>query len=103
LPSKAASAVARGYALQVKDRDQHLEALRSARIGRQNRRRKADARLALADTVANPGRAHANRTDTGHDLALGQMPMANQPLLAFFGQKASTGTPSTWLVTSGSK
>jgi len=30
--------VARGYALQVEDRDQHLEALRSARIGRQNRR-----------------------------------------------------------------
>src|SRR5205807_1535579 len=53
------------YHLRVRtqDRDQHLEALRSARIGRQNRRRKADARLALADTVANPGRAHADRTD----------------------------------------
>jgi hypothetical protein len=90
-PSKAASASSKspvGYALQVEDRDQHLEALRSARIGRQNCRREADPRLALADTVANPGRAHPDRTDAAHDLALGQMPMANQPLLAFLCQKA---------------
>ena len=34
------------------------------------------------------GRAHADRADTGHDLALGQMPVANQLLLAFLCQKA---------------
>ena len=39
--------VAGGDALEVEDRDQHFEALRSARIGRQNRRRKADALASL--------------------------------------------------------
>jgi hypothetical protein len=53
-----------------------------------------NARLALAGTVAHPGRAHADRTDTGHDLALGQMPVANQPLLAFFGQTAGRSRKS---------
>src|SRR5262252_1895767 len=35
-------------ALEVEDRDQHLQALRPARVGRQNRRRKADALGTLA-------------------------------------------------------
>src|SRR5258705_13841238 len=38
-------------ALEVENRDQHFEALRTARIGRQNRRRKADAFCAFPDTV----------------------------------------------------
>jgi hypothetical protein len=36
-------------ALQVEDRDQHFEALRSTRVRRQNRRRKADAFGAFND------------------------------------------------------
>jgi hypothetical protein len=35
----------------LEDRDQHFEALRSARGGRQNRRREADALGAFADAV----------------------------------------------------
>jgi hypothetical protein len=69
-----------------KDRDQHFEALRSARIGRQNRRRKADALAAFADAVAHARAAHCDRTDPGHDLALGQMPVAHQPLAAVICQ-----------------
>src|SRR6266704_1053468 len=33
-----------------------------------------------------PGAAHGDRTDAGHDLALGQMPMAHQPLAAIIGE-----------------
>src|SRR6266436_4271756 len=78
--------VAGGDALEIKDRDQHLEALRSARIGRQNRRRKADPLAAFADAVAHARAAHCDRTDPGHDLALGQMPVAHQPLAAVICQ-----------------
>ena len=78
--------VAGGDALEVEDRDQHLEALRPARVGRQNRRRKANALGAFADTVAHPRAAHRDRTDAGHDLAFGQMPVAHQPLAAVIGQ-----------------
>ena len=45
--------VAGGDPLEVEDRDQHLEGLRPARVGRQNRRREADALRAFADTVAH--------------------------------------------------
>ena len=72
-------------AFQIEDRDQHFEALRSARVGRQNRRRKADA-LPAVGGVANSGTTHGHRTDAGHDLALGQMPMAHQPAVAIIGQ-----------------
>ena len=41
---------------------------------------------AFADTVAHARAAHGDRTDAGHDLALGQMPMAHQPLAAVVGQ-----------------
>src|SRR6266700_3073573 len=78
--------VAGGDALEVEDRDQHVEALRSASIGRQNRRGKANPPRAFADTIAQPGAAHGDRTDAGHDLALRQMPMAHQPLAAVSGE-----------------
>src|SRR5260370_10990381 len=74
--------VAGGNALEVENRDQHLEALGSARVGRQNRRRKANALRAFADAVTHTGAAHRDRTDAGHDLALRQMAVADQPLAA---------------------
>ena len=78
--------VAGGNALEVEDRDQHLEALRPARVGRQNRRRKADALRAFANPITHARAAHRDRTDAGHDLALGQMPVAHQSLVAAVGQ-----------------
>src|SRR5215211_2337420 len=53
--------VAGGDALEVEDRDQHLQALRAARVGRQDRRRKADALAALANAVPYPWAAHGDR------------------------------------------
>ncbi len=41
---------------------------------------------AFADAVAHARTAHRDRTDAGHDLALGQMPVADQPLAAIIGQ-----------------
>src|SRR5215813_1797150 len=61
-------------ALEVEDRDQHLQALRPARVGRQNCRRKADALATFAAAVTHARAAHSHRTDAGHDLTLGQMP-----------------------------
>src|SRR5262249_31217153 len=46
-------------ALEVEDRDQHLQALRPARVGRQNRRRKADALGTFAAAVTHARAAHA--------------------------------------------
>src|ERR1019366_5629039 len=77
-----------GDALQVENRDQYLQALRSARIGRQNGRRKADTLSAFANAVTHAGAAHHNRTDAGHDLAFRQMSVAHQPLPAIIGQLA---------------
>src|SRR5262249_27096743 len=45
-------------ALEVEDRDQHLQALRPTRVGRQNRRRKADALGTLAAAVTHARAAH---------------------------------------------
>src|SRR6476660_1518797 len=45
--------VSGGDPLEIEDRDQHLQALRPARIGRQNRRRKADALRTCADAVSH--------------------------------------------------
>src|SRR5215207_154506 len=78
--------VAGGDALEVEDRDQHFEALRPAGVGRQNRRRKADALAALTNTVAHARTAHGDRTNAGHDLAFRQMSVAHQPLAAVLGQ-----------------
>jgi hypothetical protein len=47
---------------------------------------KADALGAFSDAVAHARAAHCDRTDAGHDLALGQMPVAHQPLAAVIGQ-----------------
>jgi hypothetical protein len=60
--------VAGGDPLEVEDRDQHFEALRSARVGRQNRRGKANALRAFTDAVAHPRAAHADRTERLPDL-----------------------------------
>ena len=73
-----------GDAFEVEDRNQHLQTLRPPRVGRH--RRKADALAASPDAIAHTGAAHRNRTDPRHDLALGQMPVAHQPLAAVLGQ-----------------
>jgi hypothetical protein len=66
LPSERFLEVAGGNSLEIEDRDQHFEALRAARVGRQDRRRKADALGAFASTVAHARAAHRDRTDAGH-------------------------------------
>src|SRR5215813_11068104 len=48
-------------ALEVEDRDQHLQALRPARVGRQNCRRKADALATFAAAVTHARAAHSHR------------------------------------------
>src|SRR5262249_11681394 len=78
--------VASGDALEVEDRDQHLEALRPACVGRQNRRREADALRAFVSAITYTWTAHRHRTNAGHDLALRQMPVPDQPLPAVLGQ-----------------
>ena len=78
--------VSGGDALEVEDRDQHFEALRPARVGRQDRRREPDALGALADPVTHARAAHRDWTDAGHDLALGQVPVTHQPLAAVVSQ-----------------
>src|SRR5271165_5696077 len=78
--------VAGGDTLEVEDWDQHFETLRSARVARQNRRRKANALGAFADAIAHPRAAHGNRADAGHDLARGQVPVTHEPLAAIIGQ-----------------
>jgi hypothetical protein len=63
LPSSAISASSKSpveTAFEVEDRDQHVEALGSTSIGRQNRRAKANALGAFADTIAQPGAAHGD-------------------------------------------
>ena len=81
--------LAGGNPLEVEDRDQHLEALRPARVGRQNRRREADALQAFANAITHARAAHSDRADAGHDLPLGQMPVTDQPLAAVLGQLVS--------------
>src|SRR6516162_2900611 len=78
--------VAGRQALEVEDRDQHFEAFRAARVRRQNRRRKADALRTFTGTVTYTRAAHGDRSDASHDLALGQMPVAHQPLATVIGQ-----------------
>jgi len=54
-------------------------------FGLTNRRRKSDAPSAFAGAVTD-ARAYRDCTDVGHDLALGQMPVAHQPSVAIIGQ-----------------
>src|SRR6476619_2732605 len=78
--------VSGGDPLEIEDRDQHLQALRPARVGRQNRRRKADAIATFAAAVTHARAAHGDRADAGHDLTLGQMPVAYQSPAAIIGE-----------------
>src|SRR6516225_3413614 len=87
--------VAGRQALEVEDRDQHFEAFRAARVRRQNRRRKADALRTFTGTVTYTRAAHGDRTDAGHDLALGQMPVAHQRLASKTATSASTACASS--------
>src|SRR3954467_1589816 len=70
--------------LQVKDRQQRLDRLRTPHVGRQDRRREPDAvgiggvRLAIAHTRL----ADSDRTDTGHHLPLRQVTVADDALVA---------------------
>jgi hypothetical protein len=47
---------------------------------------KADPLRTFAATVADPWTAHRDRTDAGHDLVLGQIAMAHQPVAAVGSQ-----------------
>src|SRR5215470_933412 len=71
--------------LQVEDRDQHLKALRSPRISRQDRGRVSDALAIARYTVAHPRLANRDKADAGHDLALWKMAMAYHALMARLG------------------
>src|SRR5438477_9417656 len=77
--------VAARDALQVEDRDQHLEALRSPRVRRHDRGRVPDALALGSFAVAYPRLANGDRPDAGHDLALRKMAVADDPLLARLG------------------
>src|SRR5438105_1280580 len=72
---------------QVKDRQQRLDRLRPAHVGRQDRRREPDAariggvRFAIAYTRLADG----DRTDAGHHLALRQVTVADDALVAVPG------------------
>src|SRR5258707_3983028 len=73
--------------LQVKHRQQRLNRLRSAHVGRQDRRREPDAggvgsvHLAIAYTWLADG----DRTDTGHHLPLRQVTVADDALVTVLG------------------
>src|SRR5712672_1680810 len=73
--------------LQIKDRQQRLDRLRPAHVGRQDRRREPDAAgiagggLAITHTRLVNG----DRTDTGHHLAFRQVTVADHALVAVLG------------------
>jgi hypothetical protein len=73
--------------LQIQDRQQRLDRLRPAHVGRQDRRREPDAvgiggsRLAIAHTRLADG----DRTDAGHHLALRQVTVADDALVTVLG------------------
>jgi hypothetical protein len=69
-----------------------LQALRPACVGRQNRRRKADALATVAAAVRHARAVHSDRTDAGHDLTLGQMPVAHQAPAAIIGELVGNGS-----------
>src|SRR5438067_13938097 len=72
-------------ALQVEDGDQHLKALRSPRVSRQDRRRVPNARALGSFAVAHTRLANRDRADAGHDLAFRKMAVAHDALLARLG------------------
>src|SRR6516225_4816346 len=71
--------------LQVEDGDQHLKALRSPRVSRQDRWRVSDALAFARCTVAHPRLANGDRADAGHDVALWKMAMTHHALMARLG------------------
>src|SRR5215467_14622326 len=75
-----------GDALEVEDRDQHLEAFRAACVRRQDCGAEGNALLARADAVANARSAHRDRADAGHNLTFGQVTVAHQPLTSIVGE-----------------
>jgi hypothetical protein len=79
--------VAGRNALEVQSRNQNLQALRAARVKRHDRRRKPNACILAANAIANPRRVYADPTNAGHDLALRQMPVANQASAPIIGDK----------------
>ena len=84
--SKRLLEIAGRDALQVKDRDQHLQAPRAPRIGRQDRGCEADALAIIGSaTVAHAGLAHADRADPGHHLACRQVPVPDHAAQAGSG------------------
>ena len=79
--------VSGGDALQVEDRDQHFEALRSPGVGRQNGRAEPYPLTTDSLPVAHARLAHCHRSDAGHDLALGHVPVTHDALVARLGLK----------------
>src|SRR3984893_5558795 len=77
--------VAGSDALQVEDGDQHLKAVRSPRVSRQDRRRVPNARALGSFAVAHTRLANRDRADAGHDLAFRKMAVAHDALLARLG------------------
>lgn len=76
--SKRLLEIAGRDALQIKDRDQHLQAAGAPRVGRQDRGRESDAPGVIGCTTVSHARlAHADRADAGHHLAFRQVPMTN--------------------------
>jgi hypothetical protein len=73
--------VAGGNALQVEDRYEHFEAFRAACIGRQDRRRKADAIVGTVEPVAHTRHAHLDCANA----PLRQVAVPNQALPAIIG------------------
>ena len=74
-----------GDALQIEDRDQHFEALSAPRVRRHNGRAEPNSFTAGGLPVAHPRLAHGHRSDAGHDLAFGQMPVTHDALVARLG------------------
>ena len=74
-------------ALEIQDRQQRLDRLRSSRVGRQDRRREADAPgiVGRRRPVAHAWLAHAHRADAGHHRALGQVAVAHHAPMAVGG------------------
>src|SRR5258707_9918674 len=73
--------------LQIKDRQQRLDRLRTAHVRRQDRRREPDAaRIGSGHlTIAYTRLADGDRTDAGHHLPLRQVAVTDDALVAVPG------------------
>jgi hypothetical protein len=79
--------VAGQYPLQIKDRQQRLDRLRSPHVGRHDRRREPDTVGIVSGgiAIAHTRLADGDWTDPGHRLALRQVTVAHHPLVAVLG------------------